>query len=71
MALIERLKQQLRLTSVVVTHDTKLAKRVADRIVFLEDGRVVFFGTSGELAAHSDAQMREFFREDELPVVME
>ncbi|HEX3940515.1 MAG TPA: ATP-binding cassette domain-containing protein, partial [Acidobacteriaceae bacterium] len=33
--LIQKLKRQLRLTSVVVTHDMRLAERLADRVVFL------------------------------------
>ena len=66
--LIGRLKRQLRLTSVVVTHDTRLAKKVADRIVFLENGQVTFFGTVEELPACTDAQVQEFFREDETVV---
>src|SRR5450756_447647 len=42
--LIARLKTQLHLTSVVVTHDMRLAKKLADRIVFLHDARAIFFG---------------------------
>src|SRR5271169_3755360 len=42
--LILRLKKMLHKTSVVVTHDTHLGKKVADRLVFLQDGRVSFFG---------------------------
>ena len=37
--LIERLKQQLHLTSIVVTHDMRFAKKLADRVVFLHEGR--------------------------------
>ena len=37
--LIERLKQQLHLTSIVVTHDMRLAKKLADRVVFLQCGQ--------------------------------
>ncbi len=33
-----RLKQQLKLTSVVVTHDLDLMRKVADRVVFLYEG---------------------------------
>jgi ABC-type transporter Mla maintaining outer membrane lipid asymmetry ATPase subunit MlaF len=69
--LIERLKKQLRLTSVVVTHDTRLARRVADRLIFLENGRVVFFGTPAEIPSSTDAQLQEFFREDELSLATE
>ncbi|HJT87027.1 MAG TPA: ATP-binding cassette domain-containing protein, partial [Bryobacteraceae bacterium] len=42
--LMLRLKQQLRLTSVVVTHDLDLMYKVADRVVFLYEGGVIFFG---------------------------
>src|SRR5258708_38439725 len=44
--LIKRLKIQLNLTSIVVTHDMRLAKKLADRIVFLHEGKSIFFGTS-------------------------
>src|ERR1700735_721271 len=42
--LMLRLKKQLRLTSVVVTHDLDLMYKVADRVVFLSDGGVIYFG---------------------------
>jgi len=64
--LIERLERQLKLTSVVVTHDTRLARRVAERLVFLEEGRVGFFGTPKELSECSGELIREFFREDQV-----
>src|SRR5205807_8957039 len=48
--LIKRLKIQLNLTSIVVTHDMRLAKKLGDRIVFLHEGRAIFFGTYGEMA---------------------
>jgi len=47
--LIQRLKHQLHLTSIVVTHDMRLAKKLADRIVFLHEGRARFFGTMAEM----------------------
>ena len=65
-SLIERLKRQLKLTSVVVTHDTRLARRVADRMMFLEGGNVAFFGEPEKLALCSDELIREFLREDEI-----
>src|SRR5438309_1207272 len=42
--LMLRLKRQLLLTSVVVTHDLDLMNRVADRVVFLHQGKVIYFG---------------------------
>src|ERR1700688_3425005 len=47
--LIKRLKLQLALTSVVVTHDMRLAQKVANRIVFLHQGKVLFYGTYAEM----------------------
>src|SRR6266487_1079205 len=43
--LMKRLKLQLHLTSVVVTHDMRLAKKLADRVVFLHESRALFFGS--------------------------
>src|SRR5262245_50955113 len=47
--LIKRLKLQLHLTSVVVTHDMRLAKQLADRVVFLHEPRVLFFVAYAEV----------------------
>ena len=47
--LIERLKQQLHLTSIVVTHDMRFARKLADRVVFLHQGEARFFGTMEEM----------------------
>ena len=52
--LIERLKQQLHLTSIVVTHDMRFAKKLADRVVFLHEGKARFFGTMEEMEASDD-----------------
>jgi len=64
--LIERLKQQLHLTSVVVTHDMRLAKKLADRVVFLHEGKARFFGTVAEMEASEDEVLRQFLSMDEL-----
>ena len=64
--LIAKLKEKLRRTSVVVTHDTHLARRLADRIVFLDEGRVAFFGTWREFEASSISLLRNFRLQDEL-----
>src|SRR6201981_873655 len=47
--LMLRRKTQLNRTSVVVTHDIDLMYRVADRVVFLSEGKVIFFGPPSEL----------------------
>jgi len=66
--LIERLKQQLHLTSIVVTHDMRFAKKLADRVVFLHDGRARFFGTLEEMEHSNDPILKEFLSLDELVV---
>jgi len=66
-ALIERLKEKFRKTSIVVTHDVRLAERVADRLVMLEQGRVAFFGTPGEWQASSDPEVEAFRSLDAMP----
>jgi phospholipid/cholesterol/gamma-HCH transport system ATP-binding protein len=62
--LIRRLKEQLRLTSVVVTHDLKLLRKVADSVVFLHEGRVIFFGSLAELEQADHPHIREFLALD-------
>ncbi|MBA3973957.1 MAG: organic solvent resistance ABC transporter ATP-binding protein [Candidatus Solibacter sp.] len=47
--LMVRLKHQLGLTSIVVTHDLDLMRKVADKVVFLYEGRVIYFGPVSEL----------------------
>jgi len=64
--LMLRLKTQLKLTSVVVTHDLDLMNKVADRVVFLHDGGVVFNGTLKELYAFDHPHVQEFLRLDEV-----
>jgi phospholipid/cholesterol/gamma-HCH transport system ATP-binding protein len=64
--LLERLKQQLHLTSIVVTHDMRLAKKLADRVVFLSAGKAVFFGTMEEMEQSQDPILQEFLALDEL-----
>jgi phospholipid/cholesterol/gamma-HCH transport system ATP-binding protein len=64
--LILKLKQSLHKTSIVVTHDTHLAKKLADRVIFLNECRVAFFGTWAELEASKDPFLRNFLQQDEL-----
>jgi len=58
--LIRETQRRLKVTSVVVTHDIKSAYAVADRIVFLYQGRIRYDGTVGETRDTGDAMMRQF-----------
>jgi phospholipid/cholesterol/gamma-HCH transport system ATP-binding protein len=62
--LMRRLKEQLRLTSVVVTHDLDLMRRVADRVVVLFEGRVIYFGPVNEIERCEHPHVREFLAMD-------
>lgn len=64
--LIQKLKRQLRLTSIVVTHDMRFAERLADRVLFLHHGKAHFFGTMEEMKASKDEVLRQFFQMDTL-----
>ncbi len=64
--LIERLKRQLGLTSIVVTHDMRLAQKLADRVVFLYGGKAIFFGTYAEMEKCKEPIVQDFLELDEL-----
>src|SRR3981189_3458319 len=64
--LILRLKKAFQKTSIVVTHDTHLAKKLADVVVFLQDGRVTLFGPWADFENSTDPFLRNFRLQDEL-----
>src|SRR5579871_5954241 len=64
--LMLRLKKQLQLTSVVVTHDLDLLHRVADKVVFLSKGKVAFFGPVQDLAKSEHPHIQQFLALDQV-----
>src|SRR5271165_2476003 len=66
--LMQRLKLQLKLTSLVVTHDMRLAKKLADRVVFLHESRALFFGTYSDMEKCEEPIIQEFLELDELNI---
>jgi phospholipid/cholesterol/gamma-HCH transport system ATP-binding protein len=62
--LIQRLKRQLGFTSIVVTHDMRFAERLADTVLFLDQGQARFFGPLAEFLASDDAQVQQFLMLD-------
>ncbi len=63
--LIRSIQRRLKMTSVVVTHDVPLARRVGDLLAYLEDGRFRFFGTWEEATVTSDEVFRAFLTANE------
>jgi len=64
--LILRLKEAFHKTSIVVTHDTHLAKRLADTVVFLHDGLADVFPTWAAFESSKEPLIRDFLLQDEL-----
>jgi phospholipid/cholesterol/gamma-HCH transport system ATP-binding protein len=62
--LIQRLKQQLGFTSIVVTHDMRFAERLADLVLFLDQGKARFFGTLKDFLASPDPHLQQFLALD-------
>jgi phospholipid/cholesterol/gamma-HCH transport system ATP-binding protein len=62
--LIQRLKHQLGITSIVVTHDMRFAMRLADLVLFLESGTARFFGTIQEFMNCADPHVQQFLTLD-------
>ncbi len=62
--LMLRLKKDLKLTSVVVTHDLELLWKVADKVVFLFEGQIIFFGPTADLEKSEHPHIREFLAMD-------
>ena len=58
--LIVRMKKELGVTGVVVTHDITSAYRISDRIVMLHEGRVRTSGTVAEIKESDDLLLRSF-----------
>jgi phospholipid/cholesterol/gamma-HCH transport system ATP-binding protein len=58
--LILKLQRELRVTSVVVSHDIRSVFRMATRIALLHDRRIAYFGTPEEMAAAEDPYIRDF-----------
>ena len=64
--LIQKLKHQLKLTSIVVTHDMRFAEKLADRVLFLHEAKAHFFGTMEEMQKSEDPIIRQFLDLDAL-----
>jgi phospholipid/cholesterol/gamma-HCH transport system ATP-binding protein len=63
--LIQRLKKQLGFTSIVVTHDMRFAERLADQVLFLDQGRASYFGPLAGFLESTDPNIQLFLSLDE------
>lgn len=58
--LVVRMREELGVTGVVVTHDMHSAFRISDRVAMLYDGRVRFEGTPDEIRGTGDPVVKGF-----------
>jgi peptide/nickel transport system ATP-binding protein len=55
-----RAKEHFQITSAIISHDMASIHRLADRVAFLHDGKIVFYGTYPELASCELPPVRNF-----------
>ncbi len=58
--LIRRLQKRFGVTSIVITHDMKSAAYIADKIAYIHEGAIYFYGTPAELMASTDPLIEDF-----------
>lgn len=66
--LMLRLKRQLSLTSIVVTHDLDLMRKVADSVMFLYKGEAIYFGPVSDLEQCQHPHVRQFLAMDRVEI---
>lgn len=64
--IIVRLRRELNITVVVVTHDMTSIKRIADGGIMLYDGHIIASGSLEEMEQSTDPRAVEFFRNHEI-----
>ncbi|MCX6149196.1 MAG: ATP-binding cassette domain-containing protein [Ignavibacteriales bacterium] len=62
--LILELQKKLNMTSIAVTHDLICANIIADRAIFLIEGKIKYQGTIQELTSSEDIFLRNFFSKE-------
>ena len=71
--LILKLKRELKVTGVVVTHDMTSAYKIADRIIMLHNGKIIADGDADHIRNHPHPTVQQFITgqvsEDDLAVL--
>jgi len=60
--LINVMKTELKVTSIVITHDMVSSYKVADRIAMLYEGRIIEVGTPRSIQASRNPVVQQFIR---------
>ena len=60
--LIRRMQKRFGVTSIVVTHDMNCAAHVADKVAFLHEGAIYFYGAFADLLCSQDPLVQDFIQ---------
>jgi phospholipid/cholesterol/gamma-HCH transport system ATP-binding protein len=60
--LILSLRDKLKMTSVVVTHDIASAYKIADKMAMIYEGKIIFMGSTAEIRASRNPYIQQFIR---------
>ena len=60
--LIVRIQEEVKVTSIVITHDMSTVQKTADHVALLHAGQIIFYGTPEELFASDDGYVQQFIR---------
>lgn len=60
--IIATLREELQVTSIVVSHDRDLAANISDRMILLKDGTIRAEGTAQEIMNLESEEIQEFFK---------
>lgn len=60
--LILKLKHEMSVTSIVVTHDMHSALKVGDRVVMLKEGKIIFDGTPDQVRNSDNPTVQRFVK---------
>jgi phospholipid/cholesterol/gamma-HCH transport system ATP-binding protein len=69
--LLLNMKRLLGISFVIVTHELESIKKVADRVLMLDKGNVVYFGTPGDAIKCDSDRVRQFFERRPDDVIMQ
>ena len=61
-SLIKNIKIKDKVTSIIVTHEMRIVNEIANKVLMLHDGKVIFDGSSEELNLSNDKYIKYFIR---------
>jgi phospholipid/cholesterol/gamma-HCH transport system ATP-binding protein len=60
--LILDMRSRLNMTSIIITHDISSAYKIADKIVMIYEGNIIFNGTPAQIRSSRDPYVQKFIR---------